>query len=84
MTSHIEGEEEQLEAVEPLIVAAMIGVREITGAQSDLDHVEQAIRWLARESFRLGNRHAHKRSTARPKEPERKFSSTAQTKRLKR
>jgi hypothetical protein len=62
MSQHVDGEEEQVAAIEPLHRAAMTELAR--WAQRPVNEaVIEMLRWLARESFRAGYRHAHERST---------------------
>lgn len=58
---HIDGAEEQLELLEPILTAA---AREL-GYLMHLPPtaVADCLAWVARESFKLGYQHAHSRST---------------------
>jgi hypothetical protein len=62
MTQYVDGEEEQLELTEPLVANARIELARLVRTPIP-DHVTQLLRWLARESFRLGYQHAHERNT---------------------
>jgi len=57
---YIDGEEEQLELLEPLLAAALMQLAR-TPRQSP--QTRDALAWIAREAFRLGYQHAHERST---------------------
>jgi DNA polymerase III epsilon subunit-like protein len=62
VSEHVDGEEEQLEALAPRIrnvsaTFALLARRPIP------DAVLSSLEWLAREAFRLGYQHAHSRHT---------------------
>ena len=62
MSMHVDGEEEQIDQIEPLHRAALTELSR-WGQRPVSKHVIDLLRWLARESFRAGYRHAHERST---------------------
>lgn len=56
---HIDGEEEQLDLLEPIVRSAMVQIAK----SPSLDTLHECLMWVAREAFRLGYQHAHSRST---------------------
>lgn len=63
-TQYVEGEEEQLELAEPLVQQAVLEFAKLSRKPVP-EHVRELLKWLARESFRLGYSHAHDRNTMR-------------------
>jgi hypothetical protein len=61
-TQYVDGEEEQLGLAEPLVRQ---GQRQLAAIyrRPVPDEVVELLRWIARESFRLGYGHAHDRNT---------------------
>lgn len=63
-SQYVDGEEEQLHLVQPLIMQAK---RELATLfrRPVPDRAEELLNWVAREAFRLGHQHAHDRNTLR-------------------
>lgn len=61
-TQYVEGEEEQLEYVEPFVQTAIHELARLY-RQPVPDRAAQLLRWIAREAFRLGHQHAHDKNT---------------------
>lgn len=59
---YIDGEEEQLELLEPLLRAAQMQMAHVMRRPATPD-VRECLLWVAREAFRLGYQHAHERNT---------------------
>jgi hypothetical protein len=78
MSAHIDGEEEQLQAIADMIADALFGLGELTDQRQIAYHFESSLHWIAREAFRRGYQHAHKRTTV----PQRKKSRPATTRKL--
>jgi len=62
MRRHVDGEEEQLSLLDPMLREAnrQLARRMRTPLTEDAN---ECLRWLAREAFRLGFQHAHERNT---------------------
>jgi len=66
---HIDGEEEQVELLSPLLREASRQLAKQARSPLTAEAVE-CLRWLAREAFRLGYQHAHERNTVNAPEDE--------------
>jgi hypothetical protein len=62
MSKHVEGEEEQLNLLVPVLREASRQLARAVRTPLNLEATE-GLRWLAREAFRLGYNHAHERNT---------------------
>lgn len=67
MSKHVDGEEEQLQMLEPVLREASKQLAKTMRQPLTVASIE-CLRWLAREAFRLGHQHAHERSTVQAPE----------------
>ncbi len=67
MRSNIDGEDEQLAAMEPLLRAA---AKELARSYRSptMPDARECLHWLTREAFRRGYQHAHSRNTVKAPE----------------
>jgi hypothetical protein len=64
VSEHVDGEEEQLEALQPLVRQA-IGEFAMLARRPVPVRITSLLEWLAREAFRRGHAHAHSRHTVK-------------------
>jgi hypothetical protein len=62
LSEYVDGEQEQLELLTPLLREASRQIARTMRTPLNLEATE-CLRWLAREAFRLGYQHAHERNT---------------------
>ena len=62
MTEHVDGEEEQLQRLQPHL-RGTVSTWVLHARRPIPEPVVKALEWLVREAFRMGYRHAHDRHT---------------------
>jgi hypothetical protein len=62
MSKYVDGEQEQLELIEPLVRTAKTELA-MTIRRPLPESVDELLNWIAREAFRLGHEYAHSKKT---------------------